>query len=63
MKWLDLTPTQEDDFALEVIRREAPKISKEQLVECTISLTRQLQIKDRVIRQLLKKEVHNEPRS
>jgi hypothetical protein len=63
MKWLDLNPTQEDNFAIEVIRREANKISKEQLIECVASMALQLRIKDRVVSQLLKDEVKNEPRS
>lgn len=63
MNWLDLELNQEDKFAIEVYRREANKISKEQLIECLVALTTQLKIKERVLSQLLKDEVRNESRS
>lgn len=63
MKWLNLEPTQEDNFAVEVCRREVEKLSKDQLIECLASLTYQLRIKNRIVAQLLKEEIANEPRS
>jgi len=56
MRWLDLEPTVEDLFAVQVCRQEAAKLSPEQLIECLASMTYQLRVKDRVISQLLKKE-------